>query len=150
MSHHYSGTCNSFALVHYFSTHFPLTLMHLPQLGIKFKNSMTVEGGPLHSHPFMNSLFCFLLVVELAASQVLLEWPKWWAVAGCDPSAWRCNTIQQLVRLFVLGSSESSTLLEPLKEYWRGQRFHSGEEVEMAVQEYLALQDPQFLPWWKF
>lgn len=153
MSHHYSGTCNSFALVHYFSSHSPLTLMHLPQLGIKFKNSLTVEGGPLHSHLFMNGLFCFLLVGELAASQVLLEWPKQRAVAGCDPSAWWCNTTQQLVQLFVIGNCESSalaTLLGPSKEYWWGQWFRSGEEVEVAVQEYLLLQDPRFLPWWKF
>jgi hypothetical protein len=48
----------------------------------------------------------------------------------------------ELLQLFVLGSSESSTLLGPLKEYWQGQRFCSGEEVKMAVQEYLPLQEP--------
>jgi hypothetical protein len=31
-----------------------------------------------------------------------------------------------------------------LKDYWRGQRFRSGDEVEVAVQEYLPLQDPRF------
>lgn len=94
VNRHYSGTRNCFALVHYLSAHSSMTLMHLPQLGIKFKNSVAVEGGPLHSHLFMNDRFFFLIIVELVTSEVLLEWPRRWAVAGCDASAWRCSTTQ--------------------------------------------------------
>ena len=149
VNRHYSGTCNSFALVHYLSTHSSMTLVHLSQLGIKFKNSVAVEGGPLHSHLFMNDRFFFLIL-----------W-NWWHLKCCwsGPNGELSQVVilqhdgvipHKLVQLFVLGSSGSTTVLGLLKKYLRGRRLCGVEEVEMAVQEYLLLQDPWFLPWWEF
>jgi hypothetical protein len=39
----------------------------------EFKNSATAGIGLLHSDPFPNSHFHFLVIVELAISQVLLQ-----------------------------------------------------------------------------
>jgi hypothetical protein len=41
-----------------------------------FKNSVTIETGLLHSQPSMNSQFHFLTVVEMADSQMFLQWHK--------------------------------------------------------------------------
>jgi hypothetical protein len=42
----------------------------------EFKNYWTIEIRPLHLQPFTNSHFHFPIIVDLAASYVLLQWPK--------------------------------------------------------------------------
>jgi hypothetical protein len=42
----------------------------------EFKNSTVVESGLLHSHPFMDVHFHFLIIVELTTLQMLLQLPK--------------------------------------------------------------------------
>jgi len=43
--------------------------MHLSQIGMSLKSPVVVETVLLNSQPFTYSHFCFLIIVESAASQ---------------------------------------------------------------------------------
>jgi hypothetical protein len=40
--------------------------------------------------------------------------------------------------------AQDLNLFGPLKQHLRGRRFHSEEEVEMAVRDWLRMQEPDF------
>ena len=87
-----------------------------------------------------NNHFCFLIIVELASSKVLLHWPK----QVKRHKMWSCRMIQChtvlsdtiVVTILSLGTSGPSTLLFGLlKQNINCCQFHSNKEVEMAVHE---------------
>lgn len=90
----------------------------------EFKNLIMSEVSLLHSQPFTNVSFHFLIIVETVASQVLLQWLKH---VCCNMRSFSMTVQPHTVHvaLMSLGTAGPSSQLQHLVDCW----FHNNEEV---------------------
>jgi len=132
-----------------------ITLKHNPwEHGIvcfiwaQAKNTALAEIRLLHLQTFTNSHFNFCTLMASASSQVLLQWPKvtGWSTTSHSNDYIYCTWLKlcaamhvHALRLFLM----IDQLFEPLKQNLWG-HIPQCEEVEMAVHEWLWMQEPDF------
>lgn len=157
MKSHYSIKCRSFIPLKY-DLFFIIILECIDAFAPfwhEFKNSITVKIRLVHLHPFTNSYFKLLITVELVTSQVWLEQLQISLLQGvilrhddANPRSARWTRVDAVISLGACGPS--ILLFGPLKRHFGGHWFHSGEEVQMGICEWLQMQEPNFLLNWNF